>query len=154
MGRNYSRKSDPTLSDLAFIWDAASSDWKLVTFSDISTLLQSASEETDTNIKEMNTQYSAPSAAGFTVQVNDDDEDTHLILIPTGTLADGTIKLPLVTNLRDKQKVLVSCTQQITTLTVDSNGTTAVNGAPSALGADDYFTLKYDLAVDAWYRVG
>jgi hypothetical protein len=46
MGRNYSRKSDPKLSDLAMIWDAENSDWRLTTLSDIKTLFNLVATDT------------------------------------------------------------------------------------------------------------
>lgn len=103
------------------------------------------------------TQYAAPSAAGFNVTITDggdDDESVHLILTPTGALASGTITLPAVANVIDKQEVLINCTQAVTTLTVAGNGATAVTGEPSTLAANDYFRLKYDLVTKTWYRVG
>ena len=103
------------------------------------------------------TQYSSPSATAFNVTVTDgkdDNTNTHLILTPTAGFAAGTITLPPVTSVVDKQEVLVNCTQQVTALTVDGNGATAVTGAPAQLGADDFFRMKYDAATSTWYRVG
>lgn len=100
------------------------------------------------------TQYAAPSSSGFSVQITDTSENTHLILTPTTSFAAGTIVLPNVTNAIDKQEVLVNCTQQVTALTVNGNGAVAVTGEPSALGADDFFRLKYDALTQTWYRVG
>lgn len=102
---------------------------------------------------EPTTQYAAPAATAFNVQITDADDDIHLILTPLAGYADGTITLPLSTNLRDKQIVIVNCTQAVTTLVVDGNGAT-VAGAPVAFAANDYFTLKYDIAVNSWYRIG
>lgn len=99
------------------------------------------------------TQYSAPSSTGFSVQITDSSVDTHLILTPTGGFATGTIVLPLSTNAVDKQSILVNCTQAVTTLTVNGNGAT-VTGEPTALVANDFFTLKYDAPTTTWYRVG
>lgn len=99
------------------------------------------------------TQYAAPSATGFTVQITDDDSNTHLILTPAAGYAAGTITLPLSTNLADKQEVLINCTQDITALTVDGNGASVI-GEPSSITANDFFRLKYDLAGTTWYRVG
>ncbi len=103
------------------------------------------------------TQYAAPSATGFTVTITDggnDDQNVHLILTPTAAFADGTIRLPSVTSLVDKQEVLVNCTQAVTTLVVDGNGATAVTGAPTTLVANGFFRLKFDAATKTWYRVG
>ena len=77
MGRNYSIKSNPAVTDQCLIWDVENSDWRLST---IQTILDLYSP---TGIQEANTQYYAPAATGFSIQVNDDNEDTHLILIPT-----------------------------------------------------------------------
>lgn len=101
-----------------------------------------------------NTQYAAPSSTGFNVQITNGDDNVHLILTPTAGFATGAITLPLVTGLVDKQEVLVNCTQQVTAFTVNPNGATAVTGEPTALGADDFFRLKYDLPTQTWYRIG
>lgn len=103
------------------------------------------------------TQYSSPSATGFNVTITDgadDNTNVHLILTPTAGYATGTITLPPVAGLVDKQEVLVNCTQQVTALTVNGNGATAVTGEPTSLAADDFFRLKYDLPSQTWYRVG
>lgn len=100
-----------------------------------------------------NTQYAAPSSTGFNVQITNGDDNVHLILTPTAGFAAGTITLPLVAGAVDKQEVLVNCTQQVTALTVNGNGAT-VTGEPTALGADDFFRLKFDLPTQVWYRIG
>ena len=102
----------------------------------------------------LETQYSVPSATGFNVQITDGSDSIHLILTPTAGYAAGTITLPAVANAIDKQEVLVNCTQQVTALTVDGNGATAVTGEPTSLGADDFFRLKFDIISKTWYRIG
>ena len=77
-----------------------------------------------------------------------------MILTPLAGYATGTIVLPAVGNIVDKQEVIVNTTQAVTTLTVDGNGAVAVTGEPSGLAANDFFRLKYDLTVQTWYRVG
>lgn len=99
------------------------------------------------------TQYAAPSATGFNIQITDDDDNTHLILTPVAGYAAGTITLPDSNNVIDKQEVLVNCTQAVTTLTVDGNGASVV-GEPASLAANDFFRLRYDLNGTTWYRVG
>lgn len=99
-------------------------------------------------------QYASPSATGFSVAITDGSANVHLVLTPTAGFATGTIVLPAVANVVDQQEVLVNCTQQVTTLTVDGNGAGSVTGEPSSLGADDFFKLKYDATTDAWYRIG
>lgn len=103
------------------------------------------------------TQYAAPSATGFSVTLTDgDDNDTsiHLILTPVAGYAAGTIVLPPVASLVDRQEILVNCTQAVTTLTVSANGATAVTGAPTTLAANAFFKMKYDKPTSTWYRVG
>lgn len=100
------------------------------------------------------TQYAAPSSTGFSVSIDPDADNVHLILTPTAGFATGTIVLPPVPGAADKQEVLVNCTQQVTTLTISANGATAVTGEPTSLGADDFFRLKFDLPTSTWYRIG
>jgi hypothetical protein len=106
------------------------------------------------SVSQFATQYSAPSATGFTVAITDSSANTHLILTPVAGYAAGTITLPAVANCIDKQEFLVNCTQQLVSLTVDGNGATAVTGAPTAFAVNDYFRLKYDINTLSWYRVG
>jgi hypothetical protein len=152
MSRTYNRKNDPKLSDLDFIWDNDVSDWSLVPYSKLLELFQD-------NIvlpgaTEATTQYSAPSSTGFNILINDDNLDTHLILTPGTAYADGAITLPMHTNLRDKQYFIMNTTEQITNFVVNLNGAAGAHGIPSSMGADDYMTLKYDLTVNTWYRIG
>lgn len=103
------------------------------------------------------TQYAVPSVTGFSITITDGDADNtnvHLIMTPMAGFAAGTIILPPVAGLVDKQEVLVNCTQQVTTLTIDGNGATAVMGEPTSLAADDFFRMRYDAITDIWYRVG
>ena len=95
--------------------------------------------------------YFAPSASGFNVFVT--AGNSHLILTPSAGFAEGTIALPVSTTLSDKQVFLCNCTQQVNSLTINGNGA-SVEGAPSALGADSFFLLKYDAIGNTWYRVG
>lgn len=104
-------------------------------------------------VSSFTTQYASPSSTGFSVQITDNTEDTHLILTPTATFATGTIVLPTSTVAIDKQQVLVNATQIVTTLTIDGNGAT-VTGEPTTLAANDFFTLKFDKPTVVWYRVG
>lgn len=99
------------------------------------------------------TQYAAPSATGQNIQVTDADDNIHLIITPVAGYAAMTITLPTSTNVIDKQELLVNCTQNVTTLTIDGNGASVV-GEPTAITANDFFRLKYDLPGTTWYRVG
>lgn len=93
-------------------------------------------------------QYAAPSATGFSVTVA--SGNSRLILTPLAGYAAGTIVLP--TDRVDGDKVIVNCTQAVTTLTVSGAGTT-VTGAPATLAANAFFTMQYDGVTAAWYRV-
>ena len=148
MGRNYSRKESPLTSDLALIWDAENSDWRLTTLSAIQALFEANAEKV-----EPVTQYSSP-LAGASITITDGDDgdlDVHLIITPAGTIATGTIVMPAAPS--DKQVVIVNTTQEITTLTLDGNGNTIVGGLTTML-ANAYFRLKYDTVNSIWYRVG
>lgn len=103
------------------------------------------------------TQYSAPAITGFNVIITDgvlDATNVHLILTPLAGYTTGTITLPPVSSLQDKQQVMVNCTEQVVTLVIDPNGASTVRGGPTALAADSYFMLKYDSPLSTWYRVG
>lgn len=141
--------------DLLPVYDTSNGDARKSSVSTLQSYLQDSlnfAEPTETG--QFTTQYASPAATGFSVQINQGSESIHLILTPLAGYATGTIVLPLNTGLIDKQEVLVNCTQQVTTLTVDKNGATALVGAPTSLGADDFFRIKYDSLTGTWYRVG
>jgi hypothetical protein len=94
----------------------------------------------------MRSQYSAPSATGFTVAIT--SANTWLVLNPTNTFAAGTIVLP--TGVADLSMVSVVTTQAITALTVSVSGA-AVVGAPTSAAANTAFTLRYDGVTNSWY---
>lgn len=98
------------------------------------------------------TQYSAPSATGFTATITNASDSAWLILTPVAGYAAGTIVLPAVANAVDKQEVLVNCTQAVTTLTINGNGAT-VTGGPTTLAANAFFTLRFDAVLTTWYRI-
>ena len=136
-------------SDKAMIYSNTNGDWRVAPYSVVLAYLQSNLTSTDDKIS----QYSAPSATGFSVQITDGGTSVWLILTPTAGFAAGTIVLPQLANALDKQEVLVNCTQVVTTLTVSGNGAT-VTGAPTTLAANAYFRLRFDGVTDTWYRVG
>lgn len=101
------------------------------------------------------TQYAAPNASGFNVTLapQTNGASVWLVLTPLAGYAAGTITLPAVALCQHGQEMLVSCTQAVTTLTVNGNGGT-VNGAPTTLAANAFFRLKFDGVLKVWYRVG
>lgn len=98
------------------------------------------------------TQYSAPSATDFSVQITDGSDSIHLILTPAASY-EGTIVLPLVGNAIDKQEILINSTKQISPFTATGNGAIVI-GEPSIVAANGFFLLKYDIITTTWYRVG
>lgn len=99
------------------------------------------------------TQSVVVSSSGFNTQVTDNGGNVWLILNLTATFSSGTITLPAFANVVDGQEVRVYCTRQVNTFTVDGNGAVAVNGAPSSLSADAFFTLKFNAVSNSWYRI-
>lgn len=91
---------------------------------------------------------------GFNIAVPTPVADQQWMLIqPAGTLALGTITLPLNTQTPDGTEVLVTTTQQITGFTLALNGATAAYGAPSTLAAEDFFRMRFVQATNSWYRI-
>lgn len=76
-----------------------------------------------------------------------------LQLTLSGTAASGTINLPDIDNRANGQEVLVTVTQEVTSLTVNGLGA-SVAGAPSSLGANGFFRMRYDSISNCWFRVG
>lgn len=144
----------PTLSDRIALWGSNIGRTASTSLTLLLELFQNNLVFPDAGRPEANTQYSAPSATGFTVLIEDNNEDTYLILTPVTAYANGAITLPLNTNLRDKQQLTVSTTQAITTFAINLNGASGVTGSITGLGADDYFKLQYDLTLNTWYRIG
>jgi hypothetical protein len=133
------------------IYSNGNGDTRRVSASALAAFMQS---QLDTN-GSFATQYAAPNATAFNVQVAPPvaGSPVFLLLTPTGAFAAGTITLPAQANMQDGQEVLVSCTQAVTALTVAGNGST-VNGAPTTLAANSFFRLRYDGVFKAFYRVG
>ena len=123
------------LGDQIIVWSVNNSDSRKSTVSALVSLMQ---ESLDIGKQAFTTQYAAPAATGFNVQITDGDDNIWLILTPVAGYAAGTITLPSLVNLADKQEVLINCTQAVTTLTVDPNGATVV-GQPTTLATNDSF---------------
>ena len=91
---------------------------------------------------------------GFNVAVPTPVADQQWMLIqPAGTLALGTITLPLNTQTPDGTEVLVTTTQQITGFTLALNGATAAYGAPTTLLAEEFFRMRFVQSTNSWYRI-
>ena len=136
--------------DLSVLWSQQNGDARVAPMSVLAAYFNTAVVNTDNKV----TQYASPNATGFTVTLTDSSgASVFLLLTPTGTFATGTITMPALANCIDKQEVLVTTTQTVTSLTVAPNGNT-VNGAPTTLTANTFFRLRFDAVNHAWYRVG
>jgi len=76
-----------------------------------------------------------------------------MLLQPAGTLATGTITLPLNTITPDGTEVLITTSQQITAFTLGLNGAAAAYGDSTTLAAEDFFRMRFVLATNSWYRI-
>lgn len=108
------------------------------------------------------TTFAAPTVAtnlytpgtGFNITVPTPvSEQQWMIIQPAGTLAAGTITLPLNTGTPDGTQVLVTTTQIITAFTLALNGAASAFGAPTTLAANASFTMRFYQATNSWYRV-
>lgn len=101
----------------------------------------------------LSTQLATP-GTGFNIAVQTPvSQQQWLLLQPAGTLALGTVTLPMSTATPDGTEVLVTTTQQITSFTLALNGAAAVYGAPSTMAAEDFFRMRYVQATNSWYRI-
>lgn len=135
--------------DLLPVYSQNNGDARKAALSLLAAYLQGKITSTD----DKTTQYAAPSATAFNIQIAGTGQSIWLILTPTGAFADGTLTLPPVAGVLDKQEILVNTTQAVTALTIAGNGAT-VTGAPTTLAANAFFRLRFDGVTDTWYRVG
>ena len=146
---NYPTANPLQIGDQIVVWSNSNSDTRKSTIAALTELIQ---EGLDIGKQAFTPQYAAPTATGFDVQITDSDDNIWLVLTPDAGYAAGTITLPSVVNVADKQEILVNCTQVVTTLTIAPNGATVV-GQPTTLAANDSFKLKFDLTLKRWYKV-
>jgi hypothetical protein len=100
---------------------------------------------------EFTVQTAAP-LSGATQTIGAVVTNVWLILNPAGTLASLTIALPPSTSAVDGQIVMVSTSQEITTLIVTASGA-SMSGVPAGLRLGESFTLRYNTAALTWYVV-
>jgi len=80
-------------------------------------------------------------------------QDQWMLLQPAGTLATGTITLPLNTGVPDGTTVLITTTQEITSLTISLNGAAALYGGVSFLGAGTATAIRFYQPTNSWYQI-
>lgn len=100
----------------------------------------------------INIQHFNPNA-NFTLNIDNHEVGTYLVLNPSVSITTGAIKLPERYDVTDGQVLLVACAQQVNNFSVDGNNALVI-GAPNALAANGFFKLKYDKLSNTWYRVG
>lgn len=76
-----------------------------------------------------------------------------MLIQPAGTLATGSVTLPLNTSTPDGTEVLITTTQQITAFTMNANGASQLYGDPTTLAAEDFFRMRFVQATNSWYRI-
>jgi hypothetical protein len=92
--------------------------------------------------------------SGFNITVPTPvSQDQWMLLQPAGTLATGTITLPLNTGVPDGTTVLITTTQEITSLTIALNGATAIYGGVSFLGAGTATAIRFYQPTNSWYQI-
>jgi hypothetical protein len=91
---------------------------------------------------------------GFNYAIQDPQSSQWVIIQPAGTLASGTVTLPLSTGTPDGTEILVTSTQDITAFTLGLNGASFAYGAPTALAANAFFRMRFYGAANSWYRIG
>lgn len=92
--------------------------------------------------------------SGFNITVPTPvSNDQWMLLQPAGTLATGTITLPLNTGVPDGTTVLITTTQEITSLTIALNGATALYGGASFLGAGSATAIRFYQPTNSWYQI-
>jgi hypothetical protein len=92
--------------------------------------------------------------AGFNITVPTPvSQQQWMLLQPAGTLASGTITLPLNTGVPDGTTVLITTTQEITSLTIALNGASAIYGAVTALGAGSAAVYRFYQPTNSWYNI-
>jgi len=79
--------------------------------------------------------------------------DQWMLLQPAGTLATGTITLPLNTGVPDGTTVLITSTQEITSLTIALNGASAIYGAVTSLAAGTATAIRFYQPTNSWYQI-
>lgn len=91
---------------------------------------------------------------GFNITVPTPTAPQWMLIQPAGTLASGTVTLPLNTQTPSGTEVLITTTQIITAFTLAANGAANVYGAPTTLTANQFFKMRFVQATNSWYRIG
>ena len=135
-------------ADLLPVYSSSNGDARKLSVSALLTYFQQqfASPTVSTNLYVPTT--------GFSIAVPTPvSEQQWVLLQPAGTLASGTIVLPLNTSTPDGTEVLITTTQTITALTVSLNGATAAFNSPTSLPAGVAVRLRFYQSTNSWYCI-
>ena len=91
--------------------------------------------------------YNAP-VTGFSITITDGTQ--FLILNPAGNLASGTITLPA--GPLDGESLTISCTHNVTSLTLTPGAGQTIANTSSSLNAGVGISFLYRSANSTWYR--
>lgn len=92
--------------------------------------------------------------SGFNITVPTPvSNDQWMLLQPAGTLATGTITLPLNTGVPDGTTMLITTTQEITSLTIALNGASAIYGGVTSLAAGTATAIRFYQPTNSWYQI-
>ena len=133
--------------DSVVIWSGDNQDFRGVAINVLKEAINEKSNQSSLLIQHFNPN------ADFTLNIDNHEVGTYLILNPPLSITTGSIKLPERYSVTDGQVVLVACAQQVNNFSVDGNNASVI-GAPNALAANGFFKLKYDKLSNTWYRVG
>lgn len=134
--------------DSVVIWSASNQDYRGVPIN----VLKEAIKSELGNQPSLLVQHFNPNG-DFTLNIENHEVGTYLILNPSVSITTGSIKLPERYTVTDGQVLLVACAQQVNNFSIDGNNALVI-GAPNALAANGFFKLKYDKLSNTWYRVG
>lgn len=134
-------------NDSVVLWSANNQDYRGLAIDVLKEVIKDKSNQSALLIQHFNPN------ADFTLNIENHEVGTYLILNPSVSITTGSIKLPERYVVTDGQVVLVTCSQQVNNFSVNGNNALVI-GAPNALAANGFFKLKYDKLSNTWYRVG
>ena len=141
-----------TDGDQFLVYKQNSGDARKVASSTIYSYIASKTTDTGNNPTVVD-QYESPALNGFNITIASVNNNIFLYLTPTSAFTTGTITLPVSSGCFNGQTVTIFSTQQITTITIATNGALDVLLPPAALVENSSITLRYNSNNLIWYRV-
>jgi len=97
-------------------------------------------------------QYAAPTVSESLITLYNNSNNIWLVLTSPGTLANLNVKLPDVSNCAGGQEIMMTTTNNITSLAVNLAGANSI-GVPSTLTPTAPINLKFEPVTKTWYKV-